>query len=57
MEDGTKVTDCCYKIWIIMDEDKTPLLEQLIKRFVLLLKQEAILCEVMEWSGKFIGPE
>lgn len=40
-----------------MDEDKTPLLEQLIKRFVLLLKQEAILCEVMEWSGKFIGPE
>ena len=57
MKDGTRVKDHSLKIWVVLEEEKVPLLKQLVKKFVRLLKQEAIYFEVMDCDMEFIGPE
>jgi hypothetical protein len=57
MEDGTKASDSSVQVWVIMDEEKVPLMKDLIKKFARILGQEKMLFEAMDWSGEFIGPD
>ena len=57
MEDGGKAIDRCYKVWIIISEEKISALKDLIRKFARLLEQEAIYFEVMDADVEFIGPE
>ncbi len=45
------------KIWIVIEEEKVPLLKERVKKFARLLEQEAIYFEVMDCDVEFIGPE
>lgn len=57
MEDGTRVKDYSLTLWIVLEEDKVPLLKNVIKKFARLFEQEAIYFEVMDCDVDFIGPE
>lgn len=57
MEDGSKAKDNSSIMWVVIEEEKVPLLKKLIKRFAHLLKQEAIYVEVMDCDVEFIGPD
>ena len=57
MKDGTKASDSSLQVWVIMDEEKVPLMRSLIKKFCRILGQEKMLFEDMDWSGDFIGPD
>ena len=57
MNDGTRVKDHSLKTWIVIEEEKVPLLKDLIKKIARLLQQEAIYFEVMDCDIELIGPE
>jgi hypothetical protein len=57
MEDGKKAIDRCYKVWIIISEEKVAALKELVKKFTRLLEQEAIYFEFMDCDIEFIGSE
>jgi hypothetical protein len=57
MEDGKKAIDQCYKVWVVVNEEKVDMLKRLVKKFATLLEQEAIYFEVMDCDIEFIGPE
>lgn len=57
MSDGTKVSDLSLQVWVIMDEEKVPVMRDLIKKFAKILGQEKMLFEAMDWPGEFIGPD
>ena len=57
MSDGTKASDSSLQVWVIMGEEKVPLMRDLVKKFAGLLGQEKILFEAMDWAGEFIGPD
>ena len=56
MTDGTKASDSSLQVWVIMDEEKVPVMRNLIKKFAKILGQEKMLFEAMDWAGEFIGP-
>jgi len=57
MGDGEKAIDQCYKVWIVISEEKISVLKDLVKKFARLLEQEVIYFEVMDCDVEFIGPE
>ncbi len=57
MKDGTKASDSSLQVWVIMEEEKVPLMRDLIKKFARVLGQEKMLFEAMDWPGEFIGPD
>jgi len=57
MKDGTRVKDHSLKFWIVIEEEKVPLLKELIKKIARLLEQEAIYFETMDCDMELIGPE
>jgi hypothetical protein len=57
MKDGTKASDSSLQVWVIMEEEKVPLMRDLIKKFARILGQEKMLFEAMDWPGEFIGPD
>jgi len=54
MEDGTRARDCSLQIWVIMDEEKVPLMRKLVKKFGRILGQEKMLFVPMDWPGELI---
>ena len=57
MKDGTRVKDHSLKFWIVINEEKVPLLKSIIKKIARLLQQEAIYFEVMDCDMELIGPD
>jgi len=57
MKDGTRIKDHSLKIWIVIEEEKVPLLKELIKKIARLLEQEAIYFDMMDCDMELIGPE
>lgn len=57
MKDGTKASDSSLQVWVIVEEEKVPLMRDLIKKFARVLGQEKMLFEAMDWPGEFIGPD
>lgn len=57
MGDGSKAKDNSLIMWIVITEEKVPLLKKMIKKFAHLLKQEAIYLEIMDCDIDFIGPD
>ena len=47
MKDGTRIKDHSLKIWIVIEEEKVPLLKELIKKIARLLEQETIYFDMM----------
>jgi len=57
MKDGTKAKDRSLTPWIVIEEEKVPVLKDMVKKFAQLLEQEAIYFEVTDCDVEFIGPE
>jgi len=57
MGDGTRAKDRSLTVWIVMENEKVPLLKELVKKFARLLRQAAIYFEVMDCDVEFIGPD
>jgi len=57
MKDGTKARDRSLQVWVIMEEEKVPVMRDLMKKYARILGQEKMLFEAMDWAGEFIGPD
>lgn len=56
MDDGTRQVDRCTQYWVVIDDDQTEELKELVSEFASLLGQEAMYFERIDGCVEFVEP-